>query len=83
MTRFKVVKLTDLLKLPTGWQWPGNWHEEFREKFEAALNRMSKEGWLYVDKFDWEGTGSLGVMIVFRNEPQLSPDPPLWITDVP
>ena len=82
MTRYKVVKLTDLLEMPKGWLWTSNWHEEFREKFEAALNRMSKEGWLYVDKFDWEGTGYLGVTIVFCSEPQPLPVQPHWITDV-
>jgi hypothetical protein len=79
MTRYKVIPLTELLKLPSDWQWPSTWRDEFCEKFEQALNRMAKEGWLYVDKFDWSNQGDVyNVMIVFRSEPEPSADSPNW-----
>lgn len=67
MTKFKVVRLVEIVQMPTGWKWPGTWREEFREAFEAALNRMAKEGWMYVDKMGWGDADFLSsAMLVFR-----------------
>lgn len=85
MTKFKVVRLVEIVQMPTGWKWPGTWREEFREAFEAALNRMAKEGWMYVDKMGWGDADFLSsAMLVFRKDPTPQSDSGgIWITDPP
>ena len=69
MTKYKVVRLVDLMQLPSDWKWFGEWQKEFREKLEAALNREAREGWMYVDKWGFgEHDSARHAMVVFRKD---------------
>jgi hypothetical protein len=56
---FKVVRVEDLVVLPTEWQRAVAKEHQFAKSLEAALNQMAEEGWTFVSTYGGAGSAYL------------------------
>ena len=68
---FKVLQVTELVEIPSIWQLGSTRFKKFAEALEEALNRMAKEGWVFVGSHVPIGTTlslASGFLIVRRDK---------------
>ena len=61
---YKVILTTETVNAPNYWQLPSTRNKQFAAAIEDTLNRMSEDGWEYVDSYSVAFSSE--VYLIFR-----------------